>query len=377
VSFALLHSGDPCRYCDEMNLPTRALRTLGAASLGLGVAALASAVAVHVAGTKIRKTEDPLIDELLDIHTEVKHHYLPTRDGASIHVVERIGLGDPHLTDAHTAPVTKGSTTLAQPVVLLHGVTLQWWVWGTQFNKLGPQHRVLAWDMRGHGESTVGSEGMTMEAIAQDLAELLEHFDLQDAIVVGHSMGGMALGAFCADHLDAAHDRVAGLMFLASSAATMAIPALTGGAVGILQLLASTKLDLRQPNPQRLWRNNNLSVVLVRWSFGRHPTAKAVEQVRVMLAESNPAIAQDAGRAIAAHDVVADLKQVRIPTLVVVGDLDRLTPPAHAEILVAAIPDSQLRILPDIGHQVMQEDPEALHRLIEELAVLTGYPKAP
>ena len=159
-------------------------------------------------------------------------------------------------------------------------------------------------------------------------------------------------------------------MFLASSAATMAIPALTGGAVGVLQLLASTKLDLRQPNPQRLWRNNNLSVVLVRWAFGRHPTAKAVEQVRLMLADSNPAIAQDAGRAIAAHDVVADLQHVRIPTLVVVGDRDRLTPPAHAEILLAAIPDSQLRLLPDIGHQVMQEDPDALHRLIEELAAL-------
>ena len=370
MSFPLLQSSHPCRYSDPMNLPTRALRTLGAASLGVGVAALASGVAVHLAGTKIRKTEDPLIDELLDIHTEVKHQHVPTRDGASIHVVERVGLPVPQHTDAHTPPAAEESTALGQPVVLLHGVTLQWWVWGAQFNKLGPQHRVLAWDMRGHGESTVGSEGMTMEAIAQDLAELLEHFDLNDAIVVGHSMGGMALGAFCADHLDAAHDRVAGLMFLASSAATMAIPALTGGAVGVLQLLASTKLDLRQPNPQRLWRNNNLSVVLVRWAFGRHPTAKAVEQVRLMLADSNPAIAQDAGRAIAAHDVVADLQHVRIPTLVVVGDRDRLTPPAHAEILLAAIPDSQLRLLPDIGHQVMQEDPDALHRLIEELAAL-------
>ena len=68
--------------------------------------------------------------------------------------------------------------------------------------------------------------------------------------------------------------------------------------------------------------------------------------------------------------MVADLQHVRIPTLVVVGDRDRLTPPAHAEILLAAIPDSQLRLLPDIGHQVMQEDPDALHRLIEELAAL-------
>ena len=347
-------------YSDEMNLFSRPVRTVGAASLGLGVAALASAVAVHVAGTRIQRARDPRIDDLLDINVEVKHHYVPTQDGASIHVVERVQRA-------------KGSRPHSQnqPVLLLHGVTLQWWVWGAQFNILEDQHRVLAWDMRGHGESTVGSAGVTMEAIAQDLSQVLEYLDLTNALVVGHSMGGMALGAFCAEYGEVAHRRVSGLMFLASSAATMAMPALSGGAVGILQLLGSTRFDLRQPDPGRLWRKNNLSVVLVRWAFGRHPTAKAVEQVRVMLAESNPTIAQDAGRAIATHDVLDDLTHVSIPTLVVVGDLDRLTPPAHAEMLVKAVPKAQLRVLCDVGHQVMQEDPEALHRLINELGVLS------
>ena len=348
-------------YCQLMNFFNRPVRTVGAASLGLGVAALASAVAVHVAGTRIRRAQDPLIDDLLDIDVEVIHHHVPTQDGASIHVVERVQL-----------PTLSGPIRQQQPVLLLHGVTLQWWVWGAQFNTLEPQHRLLAWDMRGHGASTVGSNGVTMEAIAQDLSEVLDYLDLTNALVVGHSMGGMALGAFCAEYSEAAHKRVSGLMFLASSAATMATPALSGGAVGILQLLASTKLDLRQPNPARLWRNNNLSVVLVRWAFGRHPTAKAVEQVRVMLADSNPTIAQEAGRAIATHDVLDDLTHVSIPTLVVVGDMDRLTPPAHAEMLVKAIPDAQIRILCDVGHQVMQEDPEALNRLLNELGHISS-----
>jgi len=332
------------------------------------VAAVASAVAVHVAGSRIRRAEDPQIDELLDIHTSVKHHYITTQDGAVIHLVERTGLPTSYRPASDTALATASPK---QPVLLLHGVTLQWWVWGAQFNTLVDNYRLLAWDMRGHGESTVGSDAMAMEAIAKDLAEVLEYFDLTNTIVVGHSMGGMALGAFCAEQYETAHERVSGLMFLASSAATMAVPALTGGAVGLLQLLASTRLDVRQPDPARLWRNNNLSVVLVRWAFGRHPTAKAVDQVRRMLADSNPAIAQDAGRAIATHDVLEDLGHVQIPTLVVVGDMDRLTPPAHAEILVKAIPEAQLRVLPSIGHQVMQEDPEALNRLINELVELT------
>jgi len=355
-----------------MHLATRATRRLGAASLGLGMATLASAVAVHVAGSRIRRSKDPKIDDLLETKSRVQHHYVPTQDGASIHVVERTGAPVQQVSGeaAHTPAPTTDAVKAPQPLLLLHGVTLQWFIWGPQINTLGREYQVLAWDMRGHGESTVGSSGMTMEAIAQDLADVLEYLDLTDALIVGHSMGGMALGAFCAEHLDAAHTRVSGLMFLASSAATMAVPALTGGAVGILQLLASTRFDFRQPNPARVWRNNNLSVLLVRWAFGSHPTAKAVEQVRLMLADSNPAIAQEAGRAIAAHDVLDDLTKVAIPTLVVVGDRDRLTPPTHAEMLVRAVPDAQLRILPNIGHQVMQEDPDALSRLIHELSTL-------
>ncbi|MEX0766919.1 MAG: alpha/beta hydrolase [Microthrixaceae bacterium] len=354
-----------------MSIHKRAVRGIGAASLGVAVAGLASAVAVHVAGSRIRRAEDPEIDNLLDIQSTVRHHYVSTPDGAMIHVAERIGKAAAPLHSELSDSISEPSQ---QTVLLLHGVTLQWWVWGAQFNSLSDRHRVLAWDMRGHGESTVGSDAMKMEAIANDLAAVLEHFELTETIIVGHSMGGMALGAFCAEHSAIAHRRVSGLMFLASSAATMAIPALTGGAIGMLQLLASTRLDVRQPDPARLWRNNNLSVVLVRWAFGRHPTAQAVEQVRRMLADSSPVHSQDAARSIATHDVLDDLGHIAIPSLVVVGDMDRLTPPVHSEMLVQALPKAQLRVLPGIGHQVMQEDPQALDRLINELSSLTQAP---
>jgi pimeloyl-ACP methyl ester carboxylesterase len=338
----------------------RPLRAIGATALGLGMAALATGTAVRVAGRRVRRSMDPELDEILEVQTEVRHHDLLSVDGALLHVVERTGapIGGPAVAD--------GEQQI--PVVLLHGVTLQWWVWAAQFNTLSARYRVYAWDMRGHGSSTVGSDGITMESVAEDLRVLLDHFDLHDALVVGHSMGGMALGAFCAEHREVQEERVAHLMFLATSAATMALPALAGGAVGLVNLITGHTAELLQPRLSPSWRDTDLSALLVRSVFGRHPSGKAVDEVRRMLADVDPEVARDAGRAIAAHDVRDDLTSVEVPTMVVVGDADRLTPPAHARLVAEAIPGADLRVLEGIGHQVMQEDPDALAALIDELA---------
>jgi len=338
----------------------RPVRAIGATALGLGMAALVSGAAIRVAGRRIRRAVDPELDPILDVATHVIHHQVPASDGASIHVVERTG----------SPGVGRADGDGSRPVVLLHGVTLQWWVWGAQFNTLSPRYRVFAWDMRGHGSSTVGSDGITLEAIAADLVTVLEHFDLRDALVVGHSMGGMALGAFCAEHPAVQRDRVSGLMFLATSAATMALPALAGGAVGLVNLLTGSTAELLQPRMALPWRDTDLSALAIRPVFGRHPSGKAIDEVRRMLSEVDPEVARDSGRAIAMHDVRDDLSSVMEPTLVVVGDCDRLTPPAHARLVEESIPGAQLRILPGVGHQVMQEDPESLARLIDELAAL-------
>ncbi len=325
------------------------------------MAALATGTAVRVAGRRVRRAHDPELDPILEVHTEVRHHDVLTPDGAVIHVVERIGgpIEPSGGADPDGEPI---------PVVLLHGVTLQWWVWAAQFNTLPRRHRVVAWDMRGHGASTVGSDGVTMEAIADDLRVVLDHLDLHRALVVGHSMGGMALGAFCAQHREVQEQRVAHLMFLATSAATMALPALAGGAVGLVNLITGQTAELLQPRVSPSWRDTDLSALLVRSVFGRHPSAKAIDEVRRMLAEIDPEVARDAGRAIAAHDVREDLGAVEVPTMVVVGSADRLTPPAHARLVAEAIPGADLHVLDGVGHQVMQEDPDALARLIDELS---------
>jgi len=310
-------------------------------------AGLAVGTGLRALGRRVRTAHDERVEELLDEPADVRHHHLTSDDGGTIHVVE-----------AGTGP----------PVVLLHGVTLQWWVWAPIINLLADRHRVLSWDMRGHGASSAGSRGVTLDAIADDLATVLGRLDVEDAVVVGHSMGGMALARFCTDHHRMLHHRCRGLVFLSTSAAPVALGTIAGGGVGLVELVQRAAIaGMESPRWNYAWPDTNLSALAVRTSFGRHASGAAVDQVRRMLSEVDPRTTAEAGRAIAEHDVRDDLAHVDLPSIVVVGSADLLTPPVHARGVVAAVPGAELRVLDGVGHQVMQEAPVELAAIIEEL----------
>ncbi len=323
----------------------RPLRAAGAAALGTGLLALGAAVAVRRAGRPLRRAASGRHDHLDDLSPV--HHQVPTTDGGSLHVVE-LGAGP--------------------PVVLLHGVTLQWWVWHKQFRELADHHRVVAWDMRGHGRSVPGTAGITLAAVAEDLAAVLEALDLHDAVVVGHSMGGMALGRFCSDHHEVLARRVAGLVFMATSVATMGLPVVSSGLLGLLNLVSRATTSGMRAQVKYGWPDTDLAFTLVRAAFGTVADPDDVSDVRQMISEFPAESATEAGDAIARHDVREDLRHVDVPTVVLVGDADRLTPPAHARLVRDCVPAAELVVLPGIGHQVMQEAPLALFEVVRRLS---------
>ncbi|MCB1026154.1 MAG: alpha/beta hydrolase [Microthrixaceae bacterium] len=321
-------------------------RTVGAIAGALGLSAVAAVTGLRVAGHRIRERTRPDIDPLLRTPGGLSHHQIATSDGGSVHVVEA-GRG--------------------RPVVLLHGVVLQWWVWNPLFHLLSDRFRVIAWDMRGHGGSTPGTDGISMEAIARDLAEVLDHLELRDAVVVGHSMGGMALGRYAVDHPTNCAEHSSGLMFLATAATELTPQLITpylGASAGVLAGLAD-RADLPV---EWLWRPGNLSASLVRIAFGKDPSAAAIEATRQMVAEVRPATSIEAGRAILDHDLTDRLGDYDGPAMVVVGTDDHLTPPRLAGRLAGLIGQAELVELPDVGHQVMQEAPQRLAELIEGFA---------
>lgn len=320
-------------------------------ALGAGLAGIGAYTGTRAAGRRIRSASRPDTDHLLPAPDDVVHHHVGTTDGASIHVVEK-GQG--------------------RPLVLLHGVTLQWHVWGAQFNTLSDRYRVMAWSMRGHGRSTVGDEGITLESIADDLAAVLTELDLHDALIVGHSMGGMALGRFCGSHEDLMVERCGGLMFLDTSAAPLALPrALESSTTARSLTKRVAYAGTSRPRVRYSWPDSDASVLMVRSAFGRNPSFNAISDVRQMLEAMDPEHLVAAGRAIVDHDVREDLSHVKVPSMVVVGSADMLTPVRQAKVLAGAIPGSLLRVLPGIGHQTMQEAPERFGELVDELAAIS------
>lgn len=222
------------------------------------------------------------------------------------------------------------------PVVFLHAFPLNQTMWDDQAPALCIRHRVITFDWRGFGESTLGAESATMNHFADDLAGLLNKLGVERAIICGLSMGGYAAFAFYRKY----SDMVSALILadtranadtdegkqarydLANLVRRSGQPALAG--IMIPRLLGATTLQ-----------NDSL----------------VVERVRRMI-ESNTAegIAQ-ASLAMAARSDSTDLlEQIECPALVVVGAEDRLTPPGEAERMCGAIHNARFEIIPGAGH---------------------------
>jgi pimeloyl-ACP methyl ester carboxylesterase len=178
-------------------------------------------------------------------------------------------------------------------------------------------------------------------------------------------MGGMALAQFCAEHREVLTARVAGLMFLATSAALVDGETVVGALFGLLNRFADLTSDAARLRYG--WGDTDLSALLVRIAFGHRVSGPAVDDVRRMLSELDHDVAADAARTIAAHDVRDLLDHVQLPTKVVVGSADHLTSVAHAKVIARLIAGAELHVLDGVGHQVMQEAPEQLDALVLEL----------
>jgi pimeloyl-ACP methyl ester carboxylesterase len=317
----------------------RALKAIGVAG-GVAAGAAASAyVAERAVVRSIRRRPDPDAGRLGQLPFDEARR-LPSHDGGSIYTVTR---GD-------------GPT-----ILFSHGVTITSRVWVKQFETLAELGvRVVAFDHRGHGESLVGSSGYSVQNLAGDMRTVIEGLDLRDLVLVGHSMGGVAVQAFALEHPDVLADRVRGLVLLSTLAKTSV------SASRQLQCLAERvtgSVDLR-----KVMTRPNLGTVLARVGFGREPRASQVELNRQMLATCDSATAKEATAALLGLDLTAELAGLDAPTLVIGGTNDVITPPAESRRLAELIPGARLELVPGAGHMIMLERTELFHELLLDFA---------
>jgi len=249
------------------------------------------------------------------------------------------------------------------PILLSHGVTNSIRSWFHQFDSLPRAgFRTIAFDHRGHGRSKVGTAGHSVENLALDMRTVLEELDLRDAVLVGHSMGGVAVQAFVTQFPDLAAERVAGIVLLSTLAST------PFGSHSTRTKKRIEGITNRAPDMGWLWTSPNLGLLIARLGFGRNPHPSHVELVRQMLAECPPETRLEAPRALIGLDLTEDLPRVQVPTMVIVGTADILTPPAQARLIAKLIPGARLEVFPGGGHMLMLERAEELDRLIVDFA---------
>jgi non-heme chloroperoxidase len=325
-----------------MSASGRVARSVGVAA-GIAAGAAGAAYGTQRAVIRnLRRRPDPDEGKLAILRFDEERR-LPSHDGGSVYAISR-GSGP--------------------AVVLSHGVTIDSRVWVKQLDELPERGvRVVAYDHRGHGRSEVGASGHSLDNLAADVRTVLEGLDLRDVILVGHSMGGIAAQAFAIGHPEIARVRVRGLVLLSTFARTpLAALSSRGRAT-----LAPGWLDLAA-----LMRKPQLGTMLARLGFGRDPRASHVELARRMLAECDPDTARDAIVPLLGVDLTRQLHRIDLPTLVIGGKADLLTPPAEARRLAAWIPHARLVLLERAGHMIMLERADELHSLLLEFAREVG-----
>jgi 3-oxoadipate enol-lactonase len=224
----------------------------------------------------------------------------------------------------------------APPLLLLHSLGTDGRVWQPQAEALSAQFRVLRPDLRGHGLTDVTPGPYTIDGMARDVLHALDALGIDRLPVVGLSIGGMIAQSL-------AHQAPGRVSAVVLCDTALAIP------------------------PAALWRERAAAVrahgmaaiagaVLARWLTPAAAPA-AMGALRAMLLGTDPEGYAGAAEAIAAADLTATTRTLRLPALVLVGDRDKATPPETAAALRAAIPDARLGLIRDAAHIPTLERP--------------------
>lgn len=234
-------------------------------------------------------------------------------------------------------------------LLLLHGIGSNSRAFRHQLADLSDTYGVVAWDAPGYGRSAEPAEPFTFDSLADDAAALLDHLGAARAHVLGHSFGGVV-----AQFLTRRHpERVASLILVDTNPGSGSLPE-PERSVRVRRRLES----LATMTPRQI-------------AEARAPTllspeapVELVEEMISIMAEIRPAGYRAAAIAMGTTDVSHWLSSIEVPTLVICGEDDDVTPPSTAEQLAHAIPRARLVLIPGAGHASPQERPAAFNAAV-------------
>lgn len=253
-------------------------------------------------------------------------------------------------------------------IVFLHGWMCDLDAWHYQRLELRGRARLVFADLRSHGGSgRTSAASSSLDDLADDLLTLLHSTLVPEGrvVLVGHSMGAMAIMRFAARHRSVFDEQVAGVVLIGTSAGQLMRknPALRY----IARLMRAT-------TPLLDWgRQFNSYSIIKRWGLGPHATETAVDIAHEMILRAPSRVIADFYPNFLDLDLGEGLGALsQVPTVVVGGTRDVLTPISHSRWIADHIDGAELVAVPHAGHMVMFEEPEqvteAVERVLKEAA---------
>ncbi len=248
----------------------------------------------------------------------------------------------------------------AAPVIFIHGFPFSHEIWEPQMRALPNQFRAIAYDLRGHGQSDVGDGQYTIEFFVDDLIALMDHLVVERATVCGLSIGGyIALRA-----LERHPDRFHGLVLCDTKSA----PDSDEGRVKRAASLKSVKMSGVGP-----FADGFVKTVFAASTFNTHP--EIVESIRGVIKGTSPLAIGGTLLALASRtDTTPSLANIAVPTLILCGEHDILTPPRESESMHGKIAGSVYHTIPSAAHLSNLENPAAFNERL--IAFLKSNPQS-
>lgn len=234
-------------------------------------------------------------------------------------------------------------------LLLVHAFPLDASMWGEQVGALGGEAEVLVPSLPGFGGTSAVGDVLTVDIMADFLAEELDRAGVDRAVVCGLSMGGYAAFALWRRH----RARIAGLIL----ADTRAEPDDEAGADRRRQLAENVRAQ------GTIWLADNPPPLL---SGSASPMLW--DRVKDTIRSQPPQAIAAASLGMAERpDSRPILEEIDVPTALIVGSADTLTPPPMSEAMAEAVPDAELAVLDGAGHLSNLEDPEGFTEAVREL----------
>lgn len=227
------------------------------------------------------------------------------------------------------------------PLILVHGAGGSYLYWPTELRRLAGVD-VVAIDLPGHGASSSEARD-SISAYAEEVSDVLDRLQIEQAVIGGHSMGGAIAMQLCLDK----PERVAGLILIGSGAKYEVNP----------ELLRYCENESTYPQALQF---------VVKFSFSKAADKRLVELAAGRMVETPAPILHADFLACNQFDISDQLGGIEPKTLVICGEVDRMMPVSCSQILAENILDARLEIVPDAGHMVMLEQPAVVAHLVRE-----------